>query len=136
MLASSIPLSLLLFLHILSPFSQPVDASKHVELKGAPLSHLLLDPGAGHIYVGGVNNLYQLTTGLEVLLHVKTGPYRDSPECLPPIVLQECPSAKDTDNYNKLLLMETGQGVEPGSLIVCGSLFQGICEKRYVSLLC
>uniref|UniRef100_A0AAX7TD16 Sema domain-containing protein n=1 Tax=Astatotilapia calliptera TaxID=8154 RepID=A0AAX7TD16_ASTCA len=132
MLASSIPPSLLLFLHILSPFSQPVDASKHVELKGAPLSHLLLDPGAGHIYVGGVNNLYQLTTGLEVLLHVKTGPYRDSPECLPPIVLQECPSAKDTDNYNKLLLMETGQGVEPGSLIVCGSLFQGICEKRYL----
>uniref|UniRef100_A0AAX7TZX3 Plexin-B1 n=1 Tax=Astatotilapia calliptera TaxID=8154 RepID=A0AAX7TZX3_ASTCA len=133
MLASSIPPSLLLFLHILSPFSQPVDASKHVELKGAPLSHLLLDPGAGHIYVGGVNNLYQLTTGLEVLLHVKTGPYRDSPECLPPIVLQECPSAKDTDNYNKLLLMETGQGVEPGSLIVCGSLFQGICEKRNLS---
>ncbi|XP_005748043.1 plexin-B1 [Pundamilia nyererei] len=133
MLASSIPPSLLLFLHILSPFSQPVDASKHVELKGAPLSHLLLDPGAGHIYVGGVNNLYQLTTGLEVLLHVKTGPYRDSPECLPPIVLQECPSAKDTDNYNKLLLMETGQGAEPGSLIVCGSLFQGICEKRSLS---
>uniref|UniRef100_A0A3Q2XEE1 Plexin B3 n=1 Tax=Haplochromis burtoni TaxID=8153 RepID=A0A3Q2XEE1_HAPBU len=133
MLASSIPPSLLLFLHILSPFSQPVDASKHVELKGAPLSHLLLDPGAGHIYVGGVNNLYQLTTDLEVLLHVKTGPYRDSPECLPPIVLQECPSAKDTDNYNKLLLMETGQGAEPGSLIVCGSLFQGICEKRSLS---
>uniref|UniRef100_A0A669C9W2 Plexin-B1 n=1 Tax=Oreochromis niloticus TaxID=8128 RepID=A0A669C9W2_ORENI len=102
-------------------------------LKGAPLSHLLLDPGAGHIYVGGVNNLYQLTTDLEVLSHVKTGPYRDSPECLPPIVLQECPSAKDTDNYNKLLLMETGQGAEPGSLIVCGSLFQGICEKRSLS---
>uniref|UniRef100_A0A669D5J2 Plexin B3 n=1 Tax=Oreochromis niloticus TaxID=8128 RepID=A0A669D5J2_ORENI len=134
MLASSIPPSLLLLLlHILSPFSQPVDASIHVELKGAPLSHLLLDPGAGHIYVGGVNNLYQLTTDLEVLSHVKTGPYRDSPECLPPIVLQECPSAKDTDNYNKLLLMETGQGAEPGSLIVCGSLFQGICEKRSLS---
>lgn len=137
MLASSIPPSLLLLLHLLSPLALPVDASiQMVELKGAPLSHLLLDPGAGRIYVGGVNSLYQLTTKLEVISYVKTGPHQDSPECLPPIVTQECPSAKSTDNYNKLLLMETGQGAEPGSLIVCGSLFQGICEKRYISLLC
>ncbi|MEQ2202141.1 hypothetical protein XENOCAPTIV_025296 [Xenoophorus captivus] len=65
--------------------------------------------------------------------HVKTGPFLDSPDCLPPIVPQDCPSATPTHNYNKLLLMEAGQGVEPGSLIVCGSLFQGICEKRSLS---
>uniref|UniRef100_A0A3Q2PL87 Plexin-B1 n=1 Tax=Fundulus heteroclitus TaxID=8078 RepID=A0A3Q2PL87_FUNHE len=99
-------------------------------LDGSPLSHLLLDPGTGQLYVGGVDHLYQLTSDLEVMAHVKTGPHLDSPDCLPPIVPQDCPSATLTHNHNKLLLMEAGQGAEPGSLIVCGSLFQGICEKR------
>uniref|UniRef100_A0A3Q1FUT9 Sema domain-containing protein n=1 Tax=Acanthochromis polyacanthus TaxID=80966 RepID=A0A3Q1FUT9_9TELE len=102
-------------------------------LKGAPLSHLLLDPGAGHLYVGGVDHLYQLTSDLEVMSHVRTGPHLDSPDCLPPIIPQDCHSATPTHNHNKLLLLEAGQGAEPGSLIVCGSLFQGICDKRSLS---
>ncbi|KAM9344359.1 plexin-B3 [Pholidichthys leucotaenia] len=134
MLASSAPPSLLLLLlPILNLFSLSgsADASvKWVNLEGEPLSHLLLDPGADRLYVGGVDHLYQLTSDLEVMSHVKTGPHRDSPDCLPPIVPKECPSATLTHNHNKVLLMETPQGVEPGSLIVCGSLYQGICEKR------
>ncbi|GLD73164.1 plexin-B1-like isoform X1 [Lates japonicus] len=139
MLASSISPSLLLLL-LLPPSSLSADVTgtsdpsvRWVELRGAPLSHLLQDVGAEHLYVGGVDHLYQLTTDLEVTAHVRTGPHLDSPDCLPPIVPQDCPSATPTHNHNKLLLMEAGQGVEPGSLIVCGSLYQGICDKRSLS---
>ncbi|KAM9351259.1 plexin-B3 [Symphorus nematophorus] len=138
MLASSVPPSLLLFLLLLPPPSHPADVTsdpsvRWVELQGAPLSHLVLDAGAGRLYVGGVDHLYQLTSDLEVMSHVTTGPHLDSPDCLPPIVPQDCPSATPTHNHNKLLLLETGQGAEPGSLIVCGSLYQGICDKRSLS---
>ncbi|XP_023189667.1 plexin-B1 isoform X1 [Xiphophorus maculatus] len=141
MLASSISSSLLLFLLLLPP-AHPADASMQwVKLEGSPLSHLLLDPRAGQLFVGGVDHLYQLTSDLKVMSHVKTGPLLDSPDCLPPIVAQDCPSATPTHNHNKLLLLEAeplagaepGPGAEPGSLIVCGSLFQGICEKRSLS---
>lgn len=137
MLASSIPLSFFFFLLFHIPPSLPADVTvtpdpsvTWVKLQGAPLSHLLLDPGEDHLYVGGVDHLYQVTSDLQVMSHVTTGPYLDSPDCLPPIVSQDCPSATRTHNHNKLLLMERGQGAEPGSLIACGSLFQGICDKR------
>lgn len=132
MLASSHPPSLLLFLlPLLLPALAASDPSvRWEELQGAPLSHLVLDPRTGILYVGGVDHLYQLTSDLEVMSHVRTGPNLDSPDCLPPIVPQDCPSATPTHNHNKLLLIEAGQGVEPGSLITCGSLYQGICDKR------
>lgn len=137
MVASSIsPSFLFLLLFLLPPPTRPADVSvtsdptvREVQLHG-PLSHLVLDMGAGRLYVGGVDHLYQLTSDLEELVHVQTGPHPDSPDCLPPIVVKDCPSAKDTQNHNKLLLVEPGQGSEPGSLIVCGSLYQGICDKR------
>lgn len=137
MLASSTPPPFLLPILLLFPFLFPLTPARPhnssvqwVELEGAPLSHLLLDAELGYLYVGGVDNLYQLTADLRVASHVKTGPYLDSPDCLPPIVPQECHTATSTHNHNKLLLKEPGQGTEPGSLIVCGSLYQGICDKR------
>ncbi|XP_072305494.1 plexin-B3 isoform X2 [Eucyclogobius newberryi] len=136
MLASSLPPLLLLFLlPTPSPASSP---PRGVDLEGTPLSHLLLDPRSGTLYVGGVDHLYQLTSDLRVTAHVRTGPQLDSPDCLPPIVANDCPSATPTHNYNKLLLLEEeagpeGHGAESGSLIVCGTLFQGICEKRSLS---
>ncbi|XP_037628566.1 plexin-B1 [Sebastes umbrosus] len=142
MLASSCPPSLLLFLLLLllPPPSHPSDvivtsdpSVRWVELHGTTFSHLVLDQGAGRLYVGGVDHLYQLTADLEVISRVTTGPHLDSPDCLPPIVPQDCPSAMPTHNHNKLLLMEAGQGAGPGSLIVCGSLYQGICDKRSLS---
>ncbi|XP_075882893.1 plexin-B3 isoform X3 [Nelusetta ayraudi] len=136
MLASSTPPSplLQLLLHLpLLLFPAPVTSDPSVrrrDLQGAPLSHLVLDAQTGVLYVGGVDHLYQLNPDLQVMSQVKTGPDLDSPDCLPPIVRQECPSATPTHNHNKLLLIEAAQGAEPGSLITCGSLYQGICEKR------
>lgn len=137
MLASSTPPSplLQLLLHLpLLLFPAPVTSDPSVrrrDLQGAPLSHLVLDAQTGVLYVGGVDHMYQLTPDLQVMSQVRTGPHLDSPDCLPPIMLQDCPSATPTHNHNKLLLIEAGQGAEPGSLITCGSLYQGICEKRY-----
>ncbi|XP_068600689.1 plexin-B3 [Brachionichthys hirsutus] len=136
MLASSIPSSLLFLLPFLflspSHLTDAISDSsvRRVALQGATLSHLVLDPRTGRLYVGGVDHLYQLTSDLNVMSHVTTGPHLDSPDCLPPIVPRDCPSATPTHNHNKVLLMEAGQGEEPVSLIVCGSLYQGICDKR------
>lgn len=142
MLASSVPPLLLLLL--LPPPCLPSDPSdpppsvRWVDLDGSPLSHLLLDPRSGRLFVGGVDHLYQLSPDLQVTARVLTGPHLDSPDCLPPIVAKDCSSATPTHNHNKVLLLEEGPGAESeGSVIVCGSLFQGICDKRSgISTLC
>lgn len=134
MVAATIPHFLFLFPLFLPPHpfcsADKAMSLSAVSLDGAPLSHMVLDPTSGFLYVGGVDHLYQFTSALKMISHVRTGPHLDSPDCLPPIVPKDCPSASLTHNHNKLLLLETGQGIEPGSLIVCGSLFQGICDKR------
>uniref|UniRef100_A0A6Q2XHS7 Sema domain-containing protein n=1 Tax=Esox lucius TaxID=8010 RepID=A0A6Q2XHS7_ESOLU len=104
-------------------------AFPQLSLDGSPLNHLLLDPRSGQLYVGAVNHLHHLSSDLQVLSSSQTGPKLDSPECLPPIVSKDCPSARLTPNTNKILLLE--EGVAGGRrLIVCGTLFQGICDKR------
>lgn len=111
---------------------------------GAPLSHLLLDPRSGQVYVGGVNALYHLSPDLRLLSQGQTGPRLDSPDCLPPIDPKDCTQARQTDNTNQILLLQDGEdepladeGGEAAelrtrwrSLIVCGTVLQGICEKR------
>ncbi|KAM9860057.1 plexin-B1 [Aulostomus maculatus] len=90
--------------------------------------HLALhpDPSVGLVYVGARDHLFQLNRFLEMELQDDTGPVTDSRECLPPVTVINCPQAKVTNNHNKLLL------VNPYSmeLITCGSVNQGICQKR------
>nr|XP_010301969.1 PREDICTED: plexin-B1 isoform X2 [Balearica regulorum gibbericeps] len=88
--------------------------------------HLSMDLESGTIYLGATNFLFQLTSDLLMKNMVQTGPVLDSKDCLPPVSKLECPQAHHTDNHNKLLLVNTVQK----ELIVCGSVHQGICEKR------
>uniref|UniRef100_A0A8C3V3A6 Plexin-B1 n=1 Tax=Catharus ustulatus TaxID=91951 RepID=A0A8C3V3A6_CATUS len=88
--------------------------------------HLSMDLESGTIYLGATNFLFQLTSDLLLENMVQTGPVLDSKDCLPPVSKLECPQAHHTDNHNKLLLVNTVQE----ELIVCGSVHQGICEKR------
>ncbi|XP_077411305.1 plexin-B3 isoform X1 [Vanacampus margaritifer] len=135
MLVSVIHPSLLLFslLFLAQPLLAQDLSVQWVTLSGAPLSHLLLDAETRLLYVGGMDHLHQLNSNLELMTHVKTGPHLDSPNCLPPIALKDCPSARPTHNHNKLLLLEQSQAMDLGSVITCGSLHQGICEKRSLS---
>lgn len=90
--------------------------------------HLALhpDPNVGRVYVGARDYLFQLDQFLKIELQGKTGPVADSQDCLPPVTEDNCPQARLTNNHNKLLL------VDPYSmeLITCGSVNQGICQKR------
>ncbi|XP_070814735.1 plexin-B1 isoform X2 [Chaetodon trifascialis] len=90
--------------------------------------HLALhpDPSVSRVYVGARDRLFQLDQFLQLELQDDTGPVTDSRECLPPVTESNCPQARVTSNHNKLLL------VDPYSmeLITCGSVNQGICQKR------
>ncbi|XP_073675979.1 plexin-B3 [Garra rufa] len=101
-----------------------------ISLNGSRLNHLLLDTHSGHVYVGAINVLYHLSPDLQLLSWGQTGPKLDSPDCLPPIDPTDCTQAETTDNTNKLLLLEEVKNGDPLSLIVCGTVLQGICEKR------
>uniref|UniRef100_A0A8C1QX51 Plexin-B1 n=1 Tax=Cyprinus carpio TaxID=7962 RepID=A0A8C1QX51_CYPCA len=92
--------------------------------------HLALhpDPSIGTVYVGARDHLFQLAglDGLRLEVDERTGPVRDSKDCLPPVTLENCPQAGLVNNHNKLLL------VDPYylQLITCGSVHQGTCQKR------
>ncbi|XP_061689935.1 plexin-B1 isoform X2 [Syngnathoides biaculeatus] len=90
--------------------------------------HLALHPhpNVGRVYVGARDNLFQLDKFLQPELQDHTGPVKDSQECLPPVTLNNCPQARLTSNHNKLLLINP----YTMELITCGSVNQGICQKR------
>ncbi|XP_061663981.1 plexin-B2-like [Syngnathoides biaculeatus] len=92
------------------------------------INNVVQDPRTGRLYVGAVNNLYQLSSDLVAEAHVETGPRRDNRQCTPPIT-DTCEDATETDNHNKLLLVH---GAED-RLVVCGSIFRGICSLRNLS---
>lgn len=90
--------------------------------------HLALhpDPALGWVYIGAQDHLFQLYPSLQPKLQVDTGPVTDSRDCLPPVTESNCPQAKETNNHNKLLVVNPYSG----ELITCGSVNQGICQKR------
>ncbi|XP_044136191.1 plexin-B2 [Bufo gargarizans] len=95
-------------------------------LSDTELNHLTINVDSSNVYIGAVNRLYQLSADLELLVNVTTGPRLDHKKCTPPIDATQCPSAVQTDNYNKLLLLD----VPHDRIVVCGSLFKGICSLR------
>ncbi|XP_004083331.2 plexin-B2 [Oryzias latipes] len=92
------------------------------------INNVVSDPRTGRLYVGAVNSLYQLNSDLEVEFESKTGPQIDNRLCTPPVTTA-CEEAKDTNNHNKLLLVHSAKDI----LVVCGSVFRGICSLRNLS---
>lgn len=115
-------------LSIVSCFCITFSRSEEVKFfqSATELNHLTVDNDTGIIYLGVVNALYQLTENLVVRIHVETGPRKDNKKCTPPIEENQCKEAVLTDNYNKLLLLNK----ENKTIVVCGSLFKGICATR------
>lgn len=115
-------------LSILSCFC--ITLSRNEELKffqsTTELNHLTVDNETGIVYLGVVNALYQLTEKLIKINQVETGPRKDNKKCTPPIDENQCKEAVLTDNYNKLLLLDKADK----TIVVCGSLFKGICAIR------
>lgn len=93
------------------------------------LNHLTVNSETGTVYLGAVNALYQLTKDLKPFPSVaeeKTGPQWDNKVCTPPIDRTQCADGRMTDNYNKILLLD----VQERKIVVCGSLYKGICSIR------
>nr|DBA18480.1 TPA: hypothetical protein GDO54_016719 [Pyxicephalus adspersus] len=117
----------LLLLHFLG-------SSAELLLRGSfhsalPTNNFIVDAAGRRIYLAAVNRLYQLrSSDLRTEVEEQTGPEPDSPLChAPQIPESSCdfPRAQ-TDNYNKILELDEEQGL----LLVCGSIFQGLCELR------
>ncbi|RXN05275.1 plexin-B2-like protein [Labeo rohita] len=87
-----------------------------------PINNVVQDPQTGRVYLGAVNAIYQLNSSLYLEARAETGPKKDARGCTPPV--STCQDLKDTNNTNKLLLVHSANG----SLIVCGSLYRGICS--------
>ncbi|XP_030623517.1 plexin-A1 [Chanos chanos] len=89
------------------------------------LTHLVVNNKTGDVYVGAVNWIYKLSSNLTRLRSHVTGPVVDNEKCYPPPGVQSCPhELSQTNNVNKLLLLDSGQN----RLIACGSTSQGICQ--------
>ncbi|XP_043943275.1 plexin-B2-like [Protopterus annectens] len=105
-----------------------VSSYKHSNMFSSPsnLNQLAVDSDTHTVYVGAVNTLYQLTEDLKLQHKAVIGPELDDKECTPPIHISYCPTAKQTDNYVKLLLLDKPKE----RVVVCGTLFRGLCALR------
>ncbi|KAM4722793.1 plexin-D1 [Rhinophrynus dorsalis] len=91
-------------------------------------NNFAMDPEEGLVYLATVNRLYQLSGELFPEIEEVTGPVPDTPLChAPQIPESSCEfSRTSTSNYNKILELDPVQGL----LLVCGSIYQGLCELR------
>lgn len=92
------------------------------------INRVVQDPRTGRIYLGAIDAIYQLNSDLKQESIAQTGPRKDSPNCTPPITAQ-CTEAVEMHNVNKLLLVNSANG----TLVVCGSIFRGICSLLNLS---
>ncbi|XP_063053202.1 plexin-B2b [Engraulis encrasicolus] len=88
-----------------------------------PINNVAQDPRTGRVYAGAVNAVYQLDGSLTREHKLETGPKKDMRSCTPPIH-NNCPDPKETNNTNKLLLVNPFNN----SLVICGSVYRGICS--------
>ncbi|KAM4799887.1 plexin-D1 [Urocitellus parryii] len=98
-------------------------------LSPTPTNNFALDGAAGTVYLAAVNRLYQLSgANLSLEAEAAVGPVADSPLCHAPQLPQaSCEHPRRlTDNYNKILQLDPGQGL----VVVCGSIYQGFCQLR------
>ncbi|XP_034055795.1 plexin-B2-like, partial [Gymnodraco acuticeps] len=109
---------------IIPSYSKNVDSFSSDTL----INNVVTDPRSGRLYVGAVNHLYQLSPDLQIESSTETGPKRDNRQCTPPVT-DACEEAVDTDNHNKLILVQEGKD----TLVVCGSVYRGICSLRNLS---
>uniref|UniRef100_A0AAR2K4E5 Sema domain-containing protein n=1 Tax=Pygocentrus nattereri TaxID=42514 RepID=A0AAR2K4E5_PYGNA len=89
-----------------------------------PINNVVQDPATGLLYLGAVNAIYQLDASLKLEARAVTGPKKDARSCTPPVSTCVTTELKDTNNINKLLLVHPTNR----SLIVCGSVYRGICS--------
>uniref|UniRef100_A0A8C3J9H8 Plexin-D1 n=1 Tax=Calidris pygmaea TaxID=425635 RepID=A0A8C3J9H8_9CHAR len=92
-------------------------------------NNFALDGPGSRVYLAAVNRLFQLSGGeLALEAEAAVGPVLDSPLCHAPQLPQaSCEHPKVlTNNYNKILQPDPEQGV----LVVCGSIYQGLCQLR------
>uniref|UniRef100_A0A8B9L9M9 Plexin b2b n=1 Tax=Astyanax mexicanus TaxID=7994 RepID=A0A8B9L9M9_ASTMX len=93
------------------------------------INNVVQDPATGRVYLGAVNTIYQLDAFLKLEARAETGPKKDARTCTPPVSACTTADLKDTNNINKLLLVHHTNG----SLIVCGSVYKGICSLLNLS---
>ena len=117
----------MIILILLSLFCQSY--GKYLELQlSKELYNIDIDNETNIIFIGGKNLLLKASSTLNELKRITTGPLLDYKECLEsqPVCPQE-----NTDNRNKILLIDTGNK----KLITCGSLTHGVCQGRNLETL-
>lgn len=109
--------------HVFAQFPPATDSENDSHV--LRFTHLVVDRSTGRVYVGAVNRLFQLDAGLRVEETAVTGPLKDSPECHASGCDSLAIQTTLMDNVNKVLVIDP----ESRTLIACGSLKQGACEK-------
>ena len=92
------------------------------------LYNIDIDNETNIIFIGGKNLLLKASSTLNELKRITTGPKLDYKECL---ASQPVCSPENTDNRNKILLIDSGNK----KLITCGSLTHGVCQGRNLETL-
>ncbi|KAF7989546.1 hypothetical protein HCN44_008220 [Aphidius gifuensis] len=105
------------------------DVDTNLTNQDVKFNHLTIDPASGRLYAGGVNHLFQFNSNLQLEELISTGPRRDNPQCHATGCTSHEMTTSLMDNINKLLIGD----IESQTLIACGSLLQGACEKYKMS---